>query len=706
MTRKTLLRGAAAAGLIFGLQSQTAAQEEQARVEDDQIVITAPGPDRAADELIGSATILDRDTIVQDLAGSLGDTLSREPGVASTFFGQGASRPVLRGLGAERVQVLTNGIGVIDVSAASQDHQVAADGIDAERIEILRGPAALGYGGQAIGGVVNVIDGLIVDALPDDAFGVRGLAAYNDVNEGTELAGRGHIVAGDFVVALSASARDFGDYDIPGFAESAAQRALEEAEQGEQEVEGEEEHGEEDEVRDTLMNSFLETQTLGAGVTWVGDDAFFGVAVRQQTAEYGLPGHAHEHEEEHGEEEGAEGEEHGEEEEENPFIDLEQVRVDVRGGVSLNTGVFTDLIGTVAFADYEHTEFEAPGEPGTIYENEGLEARAELNTDIADFKGAWGVQYTDLDFVAEGEEAFVTPTESLSYAVFAYQTREWDNGYGVEAGLRYEYVERDNAVFGQQSFDLFSGSFGAHQHVGDVFLGAQVAYTERAPNETELFADGAHLATQQFEIGDPGLDKEVGINLEGTARWSRDRTAIGVNVFVTEFSDFVFLSPRGDELDDLPVFLFLQDDATFVGGEVYATWGGDGPLGADWTFDGSVDYVQAELDDGGDVPLLPPLTFKADARATWGPVTTGLGVIHAAEQDNPGEGRLATDSYTLLRVLGELSVSAPDNGRGEAVLFVEARNLTDEEARVATSVLKDVAPLPGRNIRAGVRVRF
>ncbi|GAB5455331.1 MAG: hypothetical protein Hens2KO_15600 [Henriciella sp.] len=184
-----------------------AAQSDERREE--TVIVSAPGPERSAAELVGNATALDREDILETLSATLGDTLDRQPGVATTFFGAGASRPILRGLGAERVQVLTNGIGVIDVSAASPDHQVTADGIDAEKIEILRGPAALGYGGQAIGGVVNVIDGLIVDELPDEPFSADLFTAYNSVNEGTELAGRGQFTAGQLVFSLSGSMRDF-----------------------------------------------------------------------------------------------------------------------------------------------------------------------------------------------------------------------------------------------------------------------------------------------------------------------------------------------------------------------------------------------------------------------------------------------------------------------------------------------------------------
>ncbi len=672
----------------------------------DTIIVTTPGPERTADELIGNATSLDREDILESLSSTLGDTLDRQPGVSTTFFGQGASRPVLRGLGAERVQVLTNGIGVIDASAASPDHQVSADGIDAQAIEILRGPAALAYGGQSIGGVVNVIDGLIVEDLPEDPASVDLFSAYNSVNEGTELAGRGQFVTGPLVFTLSASQRDFENYDIPDFAESALFRELEEAEE---EEEGEE-HSEEEESRGTLENSFAETQTLSAGLSWVGDTAFLGVAVRQQTAEYGLPGHG---EHGHGEEE---GEEEAEEEEENPFIDLEQTRIDLRGGVSVNNGFLTDVSGTLAIVDYEHTEFEAPGEAGTVYESEGVEGRLEFDHVIGGFEGAFGIQYLDKELNAFGEEAFISPTDTQSVGSFLYETQEWDTGFGIEGGLRVESVELDNVNFGSADFDLFSGSFGVHRHFDSgVFIGGQLSYTERAPNESELFAFGPHLATEQFEVGDPTLGKESGLNLEGTARWRGENGGIGINLFVTEFSDFVFLTPGQvliegvlvDEEDELPVFLFVQDDASFIGGEIYADLLVEaGPLGADWEFSASLDFVEADLDSGGNVPFIPPVTLNAGASAEWGPWQLGAAVTVAGDQADPGAGQLQTDGYTTLDLRAEIDLSDFGIGGDGTEAFVEARNVTDEEVRFATSVLKDVAPAPGQNIRVGVRAAF
>lgn len=662
----------------------------------ERIIVSLPGRDRDADELIGNATILERDELVRTLRPSLGDTLDSEPGVSSTSFGPAASRPVIRGLGSERVLVLTNGIGVIDASAASPDHQVAADGIDAQRIEILRGPAALAYGGQAVGGVVNVIDGLIAEKPLEEDAELDGFAAFDSVNDGTELALRGAVQTGPFVFSAFATDRDADDLEIPGFAESSRLRALEEAEE-----EGEEDgHEEEEEARDTLPNSFFETGSFGFGASYIGEKFFLGGAIRHQTAEYGLPGHGHEHEEEEG------GEEEEGEEEENPFIDLEQTRYDLRGSYHVHGEVIDRVSGTFSIADYEHTEFEAPGEAGTVFESEGYEGRLEVTHQaIGGFEGAFGLQFLDKELSAEGEESFISETDTENWGVFVYETTEFESGFGIEGGLRLEVTDVDNVNLGSRDYTLGSGSIGLHQHFENgFFLGVQASLTERAPTDVELFADGPHLATNQFEIGDATLDEERAYGLEGAARWTGERLSIGANIYITSFDNFIYLAPEGREEDDLPVFMFSQQDAEFIGGEIYGEFDAGRIAGADWTIEAALDWVDAELDDGQDVPFIPPVTTRVGLDGEWEAFSAGLTVTHAADQDDPGVGSLPTDSYTTLDLRAAYTFSTGE--RGEAELFLEGRNVTDEEVRLATSVLKDVAPLGGASVRAGVRLSY
>ena len=686
------------------------AQEDELR--ETTVVVTAPGPDRAAGELISHATRLGREDIVSSLSGTLGDTLDKQPGVSTTYFGSGASRPVLRGLGAERVLVLTNGLGVVDVSAASPDHQVTGDGIDAQAIEILRGPAALAYGGQAIGGVVNVIDGLIVTSAPEDGVTGQFFGATNSVNDGTEGSARLQFSQNGFYATFSASGRDFGSYDVPGFIESARQRASEPEEEFE---------------RGLVENSFLKTSAFSGSLGWASDKTYLGFAVRKTTSEYGLPGHshAHEHEDDHDQEGDEddhahddadhEGDDH-EHEEESPFIDMDQTRVDVKFGIRLDGDFWKKIEASLSASDYEHTEFEGVGEPGTVYKTDGVEFRTEADHAFGGFEGAFGLQYSDVSFEAFGEESFISPTDTQSFGLFVYETRDWSGGIGIEGGLRFENVSYQNDVNGDVDFDLFSASFGAHKHwASGWFIGGQLSLTERAPNQSELFADGAHLATRQYEVGRADMEKETGLNIEGTVRWEGASSHICANVFFTDFSDFIYLTPGEilhdgalvDEVDELAVWLFSQRDAEFTGFELIGEHAfGQQFLNASWSAKGNIDFVKAELSDGSNVPYIPPMTVNAGLSADWGAIKTDVSATWAAEQNDSGVGVLDTDSYTTLDVYAEADLASLIGAPEGLTAFADLRNITDEEVRYATSVLKDLLPAPGRNVRIGAKFSF
>ncbi len=704
---RRLVFGVAAAALVAQpafaqTPNPTSAPEQPASDNDpgrDVVVITGIGPARTSDELIASTTVLDEGDIVGRLSGGLGDTLQGLPGISSTAFGPGASRPVIRGLGAERVQVLTNGIGVIDASAASPDHAVTGDPLGAERIEILRGPATLAYGGGAAGGVVNVIDGLIVEEAPDAPFSASAYAGYTTVDEGKTAAARVTGTSGPLVGVLSWTGRESDDIEIPGFAESARLRALEE--------EGGEEHEEEEEAYGTLPNSGVESQSISGGLSLVGEDGFIGVAVRRQESKYGIVGGHHHHEEE--EEEAALasfavtdiGVAAVGELPEQPFIDMEQTRIDVRGGWNFDNGPFERVTGSLSVVDYKHTEFEGPGEPGTVFTNEGYEARIEAqHAEWMGLAGSVGVQTSSRDFRAVGDEAFVTPTVTNQAGIFIFETWEQDE-WGLEGGLRFDRVSVDNEVAGEREFDTLNASFGVHGHVTEnLFLGATINSTERAPTDVELFANGPHLATAQFELGDSTLDTERGISLEASARWESGPLEIGASIYSFAFDRFIYLNPTGGEEDELPVFQAVQADATFTGAELTAAYDFGDAFGAAWKIDGAIDVVRGELDDGGDLPRIPPTSAMLGLSADAGFATARLEARWSDEQDRIAAFELPTDAFTVIDLRTSWMLTP------NLDLIVEGVNLTDEEVRYHASPLKDLAPVAGRSFRLGLRAEF
>lgn len=689
MFKNTLFAGVASAAFCATAYAQVDHDHE-----DDEIIVSGSPLGHPEHESIIAASVMTEDEIAARAASSIGELLRREPGVSSTFFGPGASRPIIRGLGGDRVRVLDAGIGSIDASSVSDDHAVAVEPAQAERIEIVRGPASLYYGSSAAGGVVNVFDGRIPDDVPDG--GVDGALRIGGatVDDSVEAAGGfdvliGKIGGASLVFHGEGAYREADDYEIPGFAESARLRALEEAEGGEEE-EGEEE------VFGVVENSNLETKSGAIGASLVFEDGFFGVSVKRSRANYGVPGAHHEEGEEGGEEE---------EEEETVRIDLEQDRIDLMGELNKDFLIFETAKVRFGYADYIHQELEG-AEIGTTFTNEGYEGRLELvEKQFGNFRGASGIQFRHRDFSAIGDEAFTPPNVTNQFGVFT--VREYETGpWHVQVSARYEHTNSEAPdVALEREFDTFSVSGGiGFEPSESVFLGINGFRTERAPAPEELFSDGPHLATNAFEIGNPNLDVETALGAEITLHGEFGPMSATINGFYTDYADFISLIPNGMEEDGLPVFLFEARDAAYRGFEAEM----DADLFSVGAFDvlgrAQVDYVRASFSDGGgDVPRIPPLRSIIGLEATSSHFDLTGEIEIAAKQNRTAGFELPTDAYQVLnfgavfRPLGE--------ERGVAIRL-RAENVTDEEARQHTSFLKDVAPLPGRNFIISVQGRF
>ncbi|MEM9421000.1 MAG: TonB-dependent receptor [Pseudomonadota bacterium] len=689
---------------------------------DEQIFVTGSPLQTKESEVLVGASVLDGDDLQRRVAASIGETLRQEPGISSTFFGAGASRPIVRGQGGDRVRVLDNGIGSIDASSSSPDHAVAVEPAAAERIEIVRGASVLRYGSSGAGGVINVIDGRIPTEVPEGNIDLAFRAGATTVDDGEDVAGSltaaiAEIGSFDVVVHLDGSYRNAHDYDIPGYAESARFRAMEEDEHHDDEDDHEDEDEHEEEDKDTLSNSSVDALTASGGISFIGENAFFGASFKTTESTYGIPGghghHGHEGEEhdddddDDHEDEDEHHDEHGEEEGEGVFIDLTQHRYDFKGGVTLNSSFIEALTFDAGYADYKHTEFEAPGEAGTVFRNEGWEARFEaIQRAHGNFHGAWGLHLRNRDFSAVGEEAFVPPTETNQWAVYSFQ--EWQSETTqVQGALRFERTEHDNTTDQiTRDFDAVSVSVGGGYRVTpDVRISGSVFRTERAPTSDELFANGPHLATDQFEVGDVNLDKEISTGVEAILQWNLPIVSLTATAFYTDFEDYIYENETGEEEDELPVFVFTAADATFQGFELEGS-ADIGQIGKfDLSADAVVDFVDASVDVTGNdnLPRIPPLGFSAGVEADSDRFNTRLEVEYAAEQDDTSEFELPTDSHTLLHAYVSWYPAGKDSGLS---FDLQGLNLTDEEARLHTSFLKDRVPLPGRNFRFNVRYTY
>ncbi len=674
--------------------------------ESADIIVSATGL-QELDILAGSSVLTEAD-IQRNLNGQIGEVLAKLPGVSASSFTPGASRPILRGFDGERVRILVDGLGTADVSNTSADHAVTIDPLTAQRIEVLRGPASLLYGSQAIGGVVNVIDKRIPLVVPDEPVHIDALAAFDTATDLVSFGGSIDLPIGSsLALHLDGSWRETGDVEIPGFQVADALRTelLEEAQ--EEEDEGELEEAEE--FREAanqfgiIPNSGTETWTVNGGLAAFFGESSIGASIGWYNSDYGLvgrPGAGHHH----GEEEGGEGGETEEEEEEEEIvtIGLEQFRADVRADIALGDGFLSQLRFRAGYSDYTHTEFEGD-EIGTVFDTESFEARLEL---IQQQGGAFGVQYTSRDFSAIGAEAFVPPNTTNQIAIFAVQEFDLGNGVQLEGAARYEMVDVEAETLGlERDFDLFSGAASLVFAPGEgaVRFGLTGSRAERAPGGEELFADGPHIATQAFEIGDPNLETESAWGIEGFARGSVGPANFSFSIYQQWFDNFIYLNPTGAEEDELPVFQFLQQDASFFGIEAEAQV----PLfesdGLDVIADARITHIEAELDDGTNVPRIPPLELLGALEVQTNSFDVRGELQWFGEQDEVAAFETRTEDFAFVNF--ELAWR-PIPGDDDITVLLSADNVFDVTGRRHASFTKDFVPLAGRNFKASVRVSY
>lgn len=690
-----------------GAQQRVEDDLHDRRVDSDGVIIVSAEGLKQLDVLAGTS-VIEIEEIQRNLNGQLGEVLAKLPGVSATSFSPGASRPVLRGFQGERVRILVDGLGTADVSNTSADHATTIEPLTAERIEVLRGPAVLLFGNQAIGGAVNVIDKRIPRRVPSESFHLDALIAADTASDLRNAAGSLDIpLSPNFVVHVDGSYRNSDDLEIGGFQVAPELRAelLEEAE--EEEAEGEFEEAEElreaAEQRGVIPNTATETYTINAGASIFSGDSVFGASIGYYNTDYGVPGRpgAGHHHGEEGEEGEGEGEEEGEE---IVTIGLEQWRADALADIALGDGFFEKLKVRLGYSDYTHTEFEGD-EVGTVFDVESFEARVELaQSDTGPSTGAFGAQYTYRDFAAIGEEAFVAPNTTNQFALFGLQ--EFGPGpFQLETGVRLEFTEVESEPLGvSRSFTNFSGALGFVYETDDALrAGVNFSRVERAPSAEELFAGGPHIATQQFEIGDPNLRSEAAWGLEGFVRGQVGDANLSLAVYRQWFDNYIYLSANGEEEDELPVFLILQQDADYFGIEgelsfpLYRT--GSSSVIADLC----ASYIDAELGDGTAVPRIPPvellgaLEYQSDAFDVRGEVQW------FGQQDDVDAFETPTDSFTLVN----FSVAwRPMPDFENVTLVLNADNVFDVIGRRQASFTKDFVPLAGRNFKASVRFSF
>ncbi|MBY0282414.1 MAG: TonB-dependent receptor [Sphingomonas sp.] len=673
----------------------------------NEVIVTGT-LDHSERDVLSGTSVLSGAELTRNLQPTIGETLARQPGVSATSFGPNASRPILRGFQGDRIRVLTDGIGSIDVSNTSVDHAVVINPLLAERIEVLRGPAALLYGSSAVGGVVNVIDARIPRRVPDKGYSLDAIGTYGSAANERSIGASANVALGNqFVINTNGSYSKTDDLRIPGFALTPARRAealatsllpFNPADPDRIDFAGNAA------IRGTLPNSASETWTAGVGAALITDGGSLGLSYGHYASLYGVPiryatqiGQG----------------------QESPRIDIVQNRLDLRGEVDTGGGFIETLRLRAGYAAYRQFELEPDGAVATTFLNNGFEGRFEI---IQARRGAWlgasGVQFSNREFNVIGDEAFLPRNATAQTGIFTQQQLDFGR-FKAEAGARYEWTDLssrsdigDLRYFrGDRRFGAFSGAVGASYGVSDaVRFGLNLSRTERAPSAEELFANGSHAGTQAYELGNPDFRLEKSWGLEATLHAHGEGYSFDASAYYNWFSNFISdnqtdqavceaaAAPSGRDVD-LPCFQLSQGDARYYGfeasGSVKVAQLGNYAINVD----ALGDYVRATLVGNGPAPRIPPVRVLGGIEAQSDRLSGRIEVEHVFAQNRVAAFETTTRDFTLVNFSAQWQPFA-DN---KTTLTLSANNLFDADARRHASFLKDFAPLAGRDIRVTVR---
>lgn len=647
-------------------------QLQPTSVISEEITITGEAEPTVGSRLEHASTKILGEELRRNLGTTLSETLQNKPGFNERSSGPAPGRPVIRGLGDERVLILQDGERTGDVSAQSADHAVSIDPMGAEEIEIARGPAALAYGANAIGGVINVVRNQIPTSVPNSLTGSLSLHGKTVNNEGSAALDTS-IPMGKLAMNLDINGRTGSDFSTP---------------------EG------------RVENSSIMNTHNTAGISYIGNKGYIGGSASYYYSEYGIPpdpvgGHPN-----------------------GVDIEMQKFQFDLRGERTFNNSFFRLAEARYSFVNYNHVELESNGSVGTEFGNLTANASAKVhNKEWGFFSsgsiGLWGEWQNYAIFGAR------TP-DSNQYSGAAYVIQEGDAGpLHYELGSRFEYVlsqpkeERVSSQIGaieERSFSALATSASAiYGFTNQFFVGSTFMHSFRAPTLEELYSEGPHLAAYSYEIGNPELDAERGIGLELFFRYRSNRFTAELAGYRNDFQNYLYARDTGEQSVSDPSlnnYQFVGEPALFLGTE-FST---DIQLTNQFSVGGTLSYTRAERNvsqeeqditgydgDTRPLPMIPPLQGSVYSRFSKNNFTATVRYKMSDAQTRLGEFETRTDSYTLLSATLQYRFSTSGILH---TISLGGSNLLDNTYRDHLSRIKEVFPAPGRNINLLYRLYF
>lgn len=680
--------------IVLACASFQISAQESSQEADYELVTTAMHTIRSETAL--PVTVLAGEELHDAARATIGETLAGQPGINNASFGPAVGQTVIRGQQGRRVMNLSNAIANADASGNSADHAVTVEPILADAIEVLRGPSTLLYGGGAIGGVVNVIDNRVPRNLPDKpVFVVE--SRHDSAADLTTSSGRLEFATGNLAWHFDGVRRQWNNLEIPGLAIDKAWL--------------DDDSEEEENSNGYIANTGGETEAVTTGLSYIFANGFIGMAVNRIDNTYGLPPGAHG--DEHGEEDAEHVDEEGaEHEEELVFIDMGRTRYDLTGEWRNLTPWIEHLDYRLAFTDYGHAEMEGPGLVGTRFSNDSWQQRLQItHRETAGLHGVLGLQTTDEEFGAIGEESFIPVTQIRSRGLFLVEDFHKDN-FTLELGGRYNrdsYSPQDAITPGRKFSTVSYSAAGLWDISAANSLGLIYSHSQRAPSIEELYSNFGlldfencviHFATSACETGDVNFSEEASNNIDITYYLEQDNWNATLTVFHNAFEDYIGQVATGITVDGFPVRAYRQMDARFSGLELDATF----LLNDTFTLEIFADRINGRLDGNGDAPRMPPSRIGSRLNVSANNWSAYISLLHADQQDQPGNFEIGTDSYTRLDLGANVTFALGSDS--EVLFFARASNLGDEEIRLATSYLRGFAPEAGQSLEAGFRFTY
>ncbi|MBX9813911.1 MAG: hypothetical protein A4S12_00040 [Proteobacteria bacterium SG_bin5] len=652
-----------------------------------EIVVTGARVRRQT-SLVASGSVLAGAELETRARATIGETLAHQPGISSTAFGPSASRPVLRGFQGERGRLLIDGVGTLDVSNTSPDHAVALNPLVADRIEVLRGPAALLYASGSSGGVVNTVSGRIPRRAPEGVEGVAQAGYGSAATEGSFGNRIDAAIGGPWVAHFDSQYLRGDPVETGGFILAPIERAIAAASPDPTIARLAR-------LRGAIPGTGFQTWEVGGGLSAVFGSGHAGFSVSNYGNQYGLPTRLSLD---------------PTQPQPDTFIALNQLRVDGRFEVDLPEGPLRTLRGRFAWADYRHFEIERGGPISATFLNLGYEGRLEGVFGRGPWRATLGASYYDRDFRVNGDAPLLPPNRTRQYAFFALHDLDLGR-LKLEGAVRFDQSDvaavvdpiLQNPPLGR-GFGVWSFSGGANYAVTPGWrLVLNANYSERAPVVEELLTQGIDPGTQGQLTGNPALPIERSWGIEAVVRGDGGWGSVTIAGFYTDFSSYIFPAETGGLVQGLPIFAFSVSPARYWGMEAQARVPFGRWRGVAWSGDLLVDYTEATLAGGAPVPRIPPLRLLGGVSGA----NARLDARAEVEWTTPQSRIAAFETPTRGFVMVNLSLGwKPLPKVSRLQLRLSGNNLFDAEARRHASFLKDYAPLPGRDIRLTAKVAF